>query len=138
MEAGRNVLDGSLGIGCHLVGGILNVLESVLGCLLYFSLGFLRRDVRSLGSVTVAVTDAEASAGGAGVVLVAGTGAGVGVTGEGVFHGSSTGLEAFQAATPAAAAAAMTVTINHPRFLGLGCSLASAVETALLAWSVTA
>ncbi|MDI2023617.1 hypothetical protein PJL18_04165 [Paenarthrobacter nicotinovorans] len=61
----------------------------------------------------------------------------MGVTGEGVFHGSSTGLEAFQAATPAAAAAAMTVKISHPRFLGFG-SLPNFVETALVASSATA
>ena len=46
------------------------------------------------------------------------TEAGAGVTGAGVFHGSSTGLEAFHAATPAATAAAMTPTIRRPRFLG--------------------
>src|SRR6478752_3129880 len=40
------------------------------------------------------------------VTVVAGTGAGAaGFTGLGVFHGSSTGLDAFQAATPAATAA---------------------------------
>jgi len=47
------------------------------------------------------------------LTVVAGTGAGV--TGAGVFQGSSTGLEAFQAAAAAAAAAAMMPKISHPR-----------------------
>src|SRR6476646_105517 len=55
------------------------------------------------------------------LTVVAGTGAGVGVTGDGVFQGSSTGLEAFHAATPAATAAAITPKTSQPRFfLGSG------------------
>ena len=72
------------------------------------------------------------------LTVVAGTGAGVeGVTGEGVFHGSSIGLEAFHAATPAATAAAMTPKIRNPRCLGF-CGFATSPVTARLASAAAA
>src|SRR5215217_5066052 len=76
--------------------------------------------VSSVAAAAPAVVSATVPlvASGTSFTVVAGTGAGVGVTGDGVFQGSSTGFEAFQAATPAATAAAITPKTSQPRFLG--------------------